>query len=499
MSDASDHRASTDGIRIETRAWIDGAAVPALSGRTFASLNPATGAPLAEIAACDATDVDRAVKAARRAFDDGAWSRCDPGERKETLLRLAALLREHGEELAVLESLDSGKTIRDCRNEVANEVPHFFQWYAETIDKSFGRVAPTGPRAVAMIVQEPIGVVGLIVPWNFPLLMAAWKLAPALATGCSVVLKPAEQSSLTALRLGELAAEAGIPPGVLNVVPGHGDQAGQAIGRHRDIDMVSFTGSGEVGAYLLGYAAQTNLKPIGLELGGKSPFLVLEQAELTDDLIESAVMAAFWNGGQNCSANMRQIIHRRHYDAFVAMALERVKRLVVGDPLNPATDIGAMITAEHRERVAGFLRSGVADGARVLHGGGAVDDNPGFFLQPTVFDGMTPSMRIAREEIFGPVLGLMVVDSDAEALRLAVDTDYGLHASVFTRDIDQALRFARALPVGTISVNSFSEGSIATPFGGYRRSGSLSRDNGLEALAQYQQTKTIWIGLGSAP
>nr|WP_048649430.1 aldehyde dehydrogenase [Nitratireductor soli] len=497
MNEAPSNHALAAQVRIESRAWIDGEAVHARSGRTFVTLNPATGAPLAEIAACAHVDVDAAVKAARRAFEGGAWSRCDPGERKEVLLRFAALLRQHGEELALLESVDSGKTIRDCRNEVAHEVPHFFQWYAETIDKAFGRVAPTGQNTVSMIVQEPIGVVGLIVPWNFPLLMAAWKLAPALATGCSVVLKPAEQSSLTALRLGELAAEAGIPAGVLNVVPGAGEEAGKAIGLHPDIDMVSFTGSGEVGAYLLGYAAETNLKPVGLELGGKSPFLVLENAVITDALIESAVMAAFWNGGQNCSANMRQIVHRRHHEEFVARTVERVKKLVVGDPLDPATDIGAMITSEHRERVMGFLRSGADEGARILLGGIAPQDDPGFFLQPTVFDRMTPGMKIAREEIFGPVLGLMTVDDDDEALRLAVDTEYGLHASVFTRDIGQALRFARSLPVGTVSVNSFSEGSVATPFGGYRRSGSLSRDNGLEALSQYQQTKTIWIDLES--
>lgn len=497
MNDAPGTLQLADQVRIETRAWIDGEAVNAQSGRTFVTLNPATGAPLADVAACDRADVDRAVKAARRVFKAGTWSRCDPAERKETLLRFAALLRQHGEELALLESLDSGKTIRDCRNEVAHEVPHFFQWYAETIDKSFGRVAPTGQGTVSMIVQEPIGVAGLIVPWNFPLLMAAWKLAPALATGCSVVLKPAEQSPLTALRLGELAAEAGIPAGVLNIVPGLGEDAGQAIGRHADIDMVSFTGSGEVGAYLLGYAAQSNLKPVGLELGGKSPFLVLEQAVITDSLIESAVMAAFWNGGQNCSANMRQIVHRRHRDEFLERVIARVKTFVVGNPLDPATDIGAMITAEHRERVLGFLQSGVSEGAQVLFGGTALDDNPGFFLKPTVFDAMTPDMKIAREEIFGPVLGMITVDDDEEALRVAVDTEFGLHASVFTRDINQALRFARALPVGTVSVNSFSEGSVATPFGGYRRSGSLSRDNGLEALAQYQQTKTIWIDLES--
>ncbi|MCY0097046.1 aldehyde dehydrogenase [Hoeflea ulvae] len=495
MSDAHRNRELAENVRIETRAWIDGAAVPARSGKTFATLNPATGALLAEVSACDGADVDHAVRAARRAFDDGAWSRCDPAQRKDVLLRFAALLRERGEELALLEALDSGKTIRDCRNEVAHEVPHFFQWYAETIDKTFGRVVPTGPEAFSMIVQEPIGVAGLIVPWNFPLLMAAWKLAPALATGCSVILKPAEQSSLTALRLGELAAEAGVPPGVLNILPGLGEVVGQAIGRHPDIDTVSFTGSGEVGAFLLGYAAETNMKPVGLELGGKSPFIVLEQARITDEMIEASVMAAFWNGGQNCSANMRQIVHRSRYEEFVERTLERVKKLQVGDPLDPATDMGAMITAEHRDRVAGYLRSGVEEGAQVLLGSADLDDSPGFFLKPTIFDGVTPGMKIAREEIFGPVMGLMKVDSDDAALKLAADTEFGLHASVFTQDIDQAFRFARALPVGTVSVNCFSEGSVATPFGGYRRSGSLSRDNGLEALAQYQQTKTIWIGL----
>lgn len=495
MSDAHRNRELAENVRIETRAWIDGAAVPARSGKTFATLNPATGALLAEVSACDGADVDDAVRAARRAFDDGAWSRCDPAQRKDVLLRFAALLRERGEELALLEALDSGKTIRDCRNEVAHEVPHFFQWYAETIDKTFGRVVPTGQEAFSMIVQEPVGVAGLIVPWNFPLLMAAWKLAPALATGCSVILKPAEQSSLTALRLGELAAEAGVPPGVLNILPGLGEVVGQAIGRHPDIDMVSFTGSGEVGAFLLGYAAQTNMKPVGLELGGKSPFIVLEQARITDDMIEAAVMAAFWNGGQNCSANMRQIVHCSRYEEFVERTLERVKKLQVGDPLDPATDMGAMITAEHRDRVAGYLRSGVEEGAQVLLGSADLDDSPGFFLKPTIFDCVTPGMKIAKEEIFGPVMGLMKVDSDDAALKLAADTEFGLHASVFTQDIDQAFRFARALPVGTVSVNCFSEGSVATPFGGYRRSGSLSRDNGLEALAQYQQTKTIWIGL----
>lgn len=495
MTDAERNLTLAANIRIETKAWIDGAAVDAQSGKTFVTRNPGTGAPLAEVAACDAVDVDIAVKAARRAFDAGLWSRCEPVERKKVMLKLAELLRAHSEELSLLECLDSGKTITDCRHEVGGEVPDFFQWYGEAIDKSFGRVAPTGQSALSMIVKEPIGVAGLIVPWNFPLLMAAWKLAPALATGCSVVLKPAEQSPLTALRLGELAAEAGLPDGVLNILPGLGEHAGKAIGQHPDIDMVSFTGSGEVGAFLLGYAAQSNLKPVGLELGGKSPFLVLEKAVISDTVIENAVTAALWNGGQNCSANMRQIIHRRHYDEFVERIVARVKEFSVGDPMDPETDIGAMITAEHRDRVAGYLLAGKDEGARVLLGGAAPGNSPGYFLNPTVFDKVTPEMKIAKEEIFGPVLGLIAVESDDEALRVAKDTEFGLHASVFTQDINQAFRFARALPVGTVSINGFSEGSVATPFGGYHRSGSLSRDNGLEALTQYQQTKTIWVEL----
>lgn len=479
-------------------AWIGGKPCPALSGETFVTLNPATGQPLAEVAACGAADVDLAVRAARQAFDRGDWSRAAPEARKAVLLRFAELLSEAGEELAWLECRDSGKTIKDCRNEVAHEVPNFFRWYAETLDKTFGKTVPTGPDVFSVITNEPVGVAGLIVPWNFPLLMAAWKLAPALATGCSVILKPAEQSSLTALRLGEIAARAGLPEGVLNIVPGMGETAGQAMGRHPDIDVLSFTGSGEVGALLLGYAAASNMKPVGLELGGKSPLLILEGAEVDEALISHALAAAFWNGGQNCSANMRQIIHRRHYDTFLSQLLPRVAELRVGNPEDPQTDIGAMITREHQERVLSLIESGTAEGARLLTGGGTF--GPGFFIEPTVFDGMTPNMRIAREEIFGPVLGLIPVDSDEEALQIAMDTEFGLHASIFTRDLDQALNFARRLPVGTVSVNAFSEGSVATPFGGYRRSGSLSRDNGLEAMAQYQQTKTTWISLqGSRP
>jgi acyl-CoA reductase-like NAD-dependent aldehyde dehydrogenase len=485
------------GLKIENRAFIGGSFTGAASGRTFATVNPATGETIAEVAHCDVAEVDRAVAAARAAFASGIWSRAAPETRKAVLLRLAELVRANAEELAVIESLNSGKTIRDCLHEIGTEVPNFFQWYAELADKSFGKVAPTGVEAMALIVREPAGVVGLVLPWNFPLLMAAWKLAPALAAGCSAIVKPAEQTPLSALRLAALAAEAGVPDGVLNVLPGHGETAGQAIGRHRDIDVVSFTGSTEVGGYFLRYAGESNLKVVGLEMGGKSPFIVLDDAPLDDALIEHAATSAFWNGGQNCSANMRQLVHRSLAEEFTEKVAERARIYRLGDPLDPATDIGAMVTREHQERVMGYIAAGAREGARLVAGGEATGA-PGTFVQPTVFTGLTPDMTIAREEIFGPVLGVLPVRDLDEALAVASDSDYGLHATVFTRDIDRALHLARRLPCGTVSVNGFSEGDIKTPFGGYKRSGSLARDNGLEAMDQYLQTKSIWIALDPA-
>jgi len=473
------------------KAFIGGKFVDASDDATFATINPATGATICDVAHCSADDVDRAVTAARRVFQDGVWSRATPEHRKSILLKLADLVRAHTQELAVLESIDSGKTITDCLHEIGNEVPNFFQWYAELIDKTFGKVAPTGDHALALIVKEPAGVVGLVLPWNFPLLMAAWKLAPALAAGCSALVKPAEQTPLSVLRLAELAQEAGLPDGVLNVLPGLGETTGQAIGRHNDIDIVSFTGSTEVGGYFLRYAGESNLKVIGLEMGGKSPFIVLDDADLNDDLIGHATNSAFWNGGQNCSANMRQIVDARLADSFLEKVCARAAAYRVGDPLDPATEIGAMVTREHMERVTGYIEKGAKEGARKLTGERL--DRPGYFVSPTVFDGLTPDMTIAREEIFGPVLGVLPVKGLDEALRVASDTDYGLHATVFTRDIDRALYMARRLPCGTISINGFSEGDVKTPFGGYKRSGSLARDNGTEAMDQYLQTKSIWI------
>jgi len=487
----AEYQALASTLKPGGQAYIDGAFCDAADGATFETVNPATGEVLAEVAHCKAADVDRAVAAARRVFNEGTWSRAEPEERKEVLLKVAQLVREHTHELAVLESLDTGKTINDCMEEIGGEVPKFFQWYAELADKTFGKIAPTGPGTMALITKEPAGVAGAVLPWNFPLVMAAWKIAPSLAVGCSAVIKPAEQTPLTTIRLAELMQEAGVPAGVINIVPGFGETAGKAIGLHNDIDTVSFTGSTEVGRMFMRYSGDSNLKGVGLEMGGKSPFIVLDDARLTDDLIEHAAMSAFWNGGQNCSANMRQLIAAPLVEEFTGRICERVKAFKLGDPLDPATDIGSMITKDHKEMVMRYIQSGIDEGAGMVMGGDS--DLPGYFIQPTLFQNVTPDMKIAREEIFGPVLGIMPMQSVEQALAVASDTDYGLHASVFTQDIDRALHMARSLPCGTVSVNGFSEGDIKTPFGGYKQSGSLARDNGTEALEQYLQTKTIWI------
>lgn len=487
----TDYQAIAGKLTPNGRAFVDGAFCDAVDGGKFETINPATGQVLASVAHCKAADVDRAVAAARRVFNAGTWSRAEPEYRKEVLLKIADLVREHTDELAVLESLDTGKTITDCLHEIGTEVPTFFQWYAELADKTFGKIAPTGPGALALITREPAGIAGAVLPWNFPLVMAAWKIAPSLAVGCSAVVKPAEQTPLSVIRLAELMQEAGVPDGVINILPGFGETAGKAIGLHNDIDTVSFTGSTEVGRMFMRYSGDSNLKSVGLEMGGKSPFIVLEDATIDDDLIEHAAMSAFWNGGQNCSANMRQLIAAPLVDEFTGRVVERVKAFTLGDPLDPATDIGSMITKDHKAMVMSYIQSGVDEGAKMMIGGDS--DLPGCFIEPTVFQNVTSDMKIAREEIFGPVLGIMPVTSTEEALAIASDTDYGLHATVFTQNIDRAIHMARSLPCGTVSVNGFSEGDIKTPFGGYKQSGSAARDNGTEALEQYLQTKTIWI------
>ena len=492
----SEINAIASSIQIQNKAFIYGERVNAISNKTLEVINPATGEHLTDVPRCDEQDVDRAVKAARKSFTEGTWSKTEPEERKYVLLKLAELVRENANELAVLESLDTGKTITDCIHEIGTEVPNFLQWYAELADKYFGKIPQTGENALALITREPVGVAGMVLPWNFPLVMAAWKIAPALAVGCSVVVKPAEEAPLSTLRFADLAREAGVPPGVLNVVSGYGYEAGAALGKHPDVDVISFTGSTEVGRLFMKYSGESNLKGIGLEMGGKSPFIVLDDAVIDDDLIEHSANSAFWNAGQNCSANMRQIIAKPLVEEFTAALTERVSKYKVGDPLNLDTDLGCMISASHHARVTEYIEKGLREGAISISTGHP--EVTGNFINPTIYTNVTRDMVIAKEEIFGPVVGLMSVNSVEEALSIARDTEYGLHATLFTQDIDKAIHIARNLPCGTVAINGFTEGDIKTPFGGYKQSGSLSRDNGTEAIEQYLQTKTIWICTKSA-
>jgi len=469
-------------LQVPSGAFIDGGFRPAISGNTFASTNPATGEEITQVAACDGQDVDVAVQKAREAFDDGRWSRLHPSARKDVLIRLCKLITRNARELAVLESLDSGKTIYDCETVDIPETIHALKWPAEAIDKIYDQVSPASDDHIAMIVREPIGMVGLVLPWNFPLLMLAWKIGPALASGCSVIVKPAEETSLTALRVAELAMEAGVPRGVLNVVPGSGPDVGAPIGRHMDIDMVSFTGSTETGKRFLSYAAESNAKEVVLEMGGKNPAIVMDDAENLDRVAQHIVNGAFWNMGENCSATSRLIVHKAVKDDLLARIEAHLRHWPLGDPLDPETRLGALVSEAHCAKVRTYLE---ALGA---------DSGTGNFVPATVVE-TTPDAPAAREEVFGPVLTVQTVASFDEAIRLANDTPYGLCASLFTANAKRAIRGARMLRAGTVTVNSFGEGDIATPFGGWGQSGFGGRDNGLAAHDQYTQLKTIWIDL----
>lgn len=459
------------------------------NGDKLLSVNPATGNTLCEIDSCNSEDVDLAVAKARESFDQGIWAKKHPSDRKEVLIKLCKLITRNRRELAVMESLDSGKPIRDCELIDVPETIQTIKWHAEAVDKMYDQTGPAGEDALSLIVREPVGVVAAVLPWNFPLLMLAWKIAPALASGNSVIVKPAEQTSLTALRIAELATEAGIPRGVLQVLPGLGEAVGEPLGRHPGVDMVSFTGSTDTGRRFLTYAAQSNLKKVVLECGGKNPAVVLEDAEHLDLVAEHIVNGAFWNMGENCSAISRLIVHEAIKPALLERVTARVRDWKTGDPLNPANHLGALIDTEHQKKVAGFLSN--ADKATLIEGGTA----NGVFIAPTIFDDVDPKSALATEEIFGPVLSVLTVSSVEQAIELANDTDYGLTASVFTANAKQALRTARAIKAGTVSVNCYGEGDSATPFGGYKQSGFGGRDNGVHAHEQYTELKTIWVDL----
>ncbi|WP_422377920.1 aldehyde dehydrogenase [Roseibium sp.] len=482
-----EYKALAAKLSLPTSAFIDGGYRPAASGKTFATVNPATGEALAEIAACGAEDVDFAVLKAREAFDDGRWSKLHPAERKDVLIRFAKLLTRNRRELAVMESLDSGKTIFDCETVDVPETIHCLKWHAEAIDKIYDQVSPASDDHIAMLVREPIGVVGLVLPWNFPLLMLAWKIGPALAAGCSVIVKPAEETSLTALRVAELAVEAGIPRGVFNVVPGTGPEVGEPLGRHMDVDMVSFTGSTETGRLFLRYAADSNLKEVVLEMGGKNPSVVLKDADNLDRVAAHVVNGAFWNMGENCSASSRLIVEEEIKDALMERILAHAREWTLGDPLDPEHRVGALVSSAHFNKVCSYLDTGAA----VLMGGKSHD---GAYVEPTVLE-VDASSTLAREEIFGPVLSVLTVRGFDEAIDMANATDYGLAASIFTSNAKKALRGARAIRAGTVTVNCFGEGDITTPFGGFKQSGFGGRDNSLAAHDQYTQLKTIWLDL----
>lgn len=475
--------------------FIDGAFRSAASGETFDCISPIDGRVIARVSSGDGPDVDTAVASGRAAFERGSWSRVAPRERKRLLLRFAEAIRANGEELALTETLDMGKPISDS---LAVDVPsaaNCIQWFAEAIDKIYDEIAPTGPAALALITREPLGVVGAVVPWNFPMIMAAWKLGPILAAGNSVVLKPSEKSPLTALRLAELAVAAGLPPGVFNVVPGFGHTAGKSLALHMDVDAIAFTGSTATGKLVMGYAAQSNLKRVSLECGGKSPNIIMADYRDVERAARAAANAIFFNQGEMCSAGSRLVVHESIKDLVLEQVAKVGRELAPGDPLDAATRLGAIVDAQQMQRVLGYIDIGRQDGARVALGGAqARKDSGGCYVEPTVFDNVQPSMRIAREEVFGPVLATITFRDEAQAIAIANDTSYGLAAAVWTRDLTTAHRMARAIRAGMVYVNCYDADDITVPFGGFKQSG-FGRDKSLHAFDKFTELKTTWIDL----
>lgn len=483
-------RAANLGFR--RQAFIGGKFVDAVAGEVFDCINPATGAVLTQVASCKSEDVDVAVRAARAAFEAGHWSRMAPGDRKAVMLRLADLIRENHVELALLDSLDMGKLVTDAATIDVPGSAHFFQWYAEAIDKIYDEVAPTGRGDLALVRRVPLGVVGAVTPWNFPLDMATWKSAAALAAGNSVILKPAEQSPLSALRLAELAAEAGLPEGVLNVVPGFGETAGKALGLHMDVDCLAFTGSTPVGKMFMQYSGQSNMKQVWPETGGKSPNLIFADCEDLDSAAAMAAFGIFFNQGETCSANSRLYVQREIKDAFVEKMIAHAAANQPGDPLDPASKMGAMVDAKQTQSVMRFIANGRKTANLVAGGNQVTIAGRGLYIEPTVFDDVAHDDTLARDEIFGPVLSIIPFDTEAEAVAMANDSIYGLAASVWTDNLSRAHRVADALFAGTVSVNTVDALSAQTPFGGMKQSG-FGRDLSLHSLDKYTALKTTWI------
>ncbi|WP_111496270.1 aldehyde dehydrogenase [Marinobacter bohaiensis] len=495
MKTSADWKALSETVALRGQAFINGQFVDAVSGETFPAVNPATERTLIDVASCDAADVDRAVDAARRAHESGVWSGMAPGDRKRALLRLADLMEQHSDELAVLDSLDMGKPITEMLSIDVPDSIDCMRWTAESIDKLYGEIAPTGKETLGLISHEPAGVVAAITPWNYPLMMATWKIAPALAAGNSVILKPSEKSALSVLRLAQLTKEAGIPDGVFNVLPGFGHTAGKALALHNDVNVLAFTGSSRVGGFLMEYAGQSNLKRVWIEAGGKSPMLVFEDCEDIEQAAGTAAAAIFSNQGEVCIACSRLYVQSSIKARFTEALLKAAAAYVPGNPQDPATRMGALVDKPQMETVSGYIQSAIDEGGEVLCGG-VPEHVPGegYFVAPTIVDGARNDMRFVREEIFGPVLALGEFEDEAEAVRLANDNRYGLGASVWTGNLSRAHRVSGQIRSGMVWVNGWGGGDSTMPFGGMKASG-YGRDKSLHSLEKYTDIKTVWISL----
>ncbi len=495
LHDSAYWHARAANLSIAGQAYIDGAYCDAADGATFAAHSPIDGRKLADVAACGTADIDRAVAAARRSFEAGVWAGLAPRERKTRLLRLAALIEEDSEMLALLETLDMGKPIRDALLFDLPETARCYAWYGEAIDKQYDEIAPTGPDVLATITREPLGVVAAVVPWNYPLMMAAWKVAPALAAGNSVVLKPAEQSSLSALRLARLVEAAGIPAGVFNVVPGLGPVAGQALGRHPDVDCLAFTGSTATGKRFMESSGQSNLKRVWLECGGKSPHIIFDDCPDLDRAAEVAALAIFSNQGEVCIAGSRLYVQAGIYDRFMARLAEFAATLQPGDPLDPASAMGAIVDERQMQGILARIEAGRAEGGSLRLGGRRVrGETGGYYIEPTIVECASQDNSLVREEVFGPVLAVQRFVDEDEAIALANDSAYGLGAGLWTATLSRAHRLSRRLRAGLVWVNCYADGDISVPFGGVKQSG-FGRDKSLHALDKYTDLKTTWISL----
>ena len=484
-------------IRFDGRAFINGERVAAQSGAAFECLSPVDGRLLTQVARCAEADINLAVRTARAAFEDRRWAGLAPAQRKRAMIKFADLLLAHADELALTETLDMGKPVKYAKGVDVNSAANCIRWYGEAVDKVYDESAPTPATGLALITREPVGVVGIIVPWNYPMIMAAWKIAPALAAGNSVVLKPSEKSPLTALRLAELALAAGIPPGVFNVVPGFGPEAGSPLALHMDVDCIAFTGSTRVGKQIHVMAGQSNLKRAWTELGGKSPNIVFADCPNLDRAVEAAVGSIFFNQGESCNAPSRLFVEDSIRERFLEKALALVPQYEPGNPLDKATVMGAVVDQTQLGTVMRYIESGKREGAALLTGGETAEPVAGgCYVRPTIFAGVTNDMTIAREEIFGPVLSVLSFNDVADVVRQANQSVYGLQAGVWTRDINKAHGVARALRAGTVHVNQYDEDDITVPFGGFKQSG-VGRDKSLHAFDKYTETKTTWIRIDS--